>query len=178
MFMVSAKKPKRQKFSVVSAMLQLLAGLTVVGCFILLPLAILKITQQKGGVPVVPVDGGQNFISLGPEGKAFIVDVASTTTGREKGLSGRAGLDQSHGMLFIFEQPYKECFWMKDMLFDIDILWFDQDQKLIHIKKEATPASYPAESFCSPVPAKYVIEVAAGTVDRLNLKIGDTFSQP
>jgi len=67
---------------------------------------------------------------------------------------------------------------MKDMQFEIDILWFDENLKLVHIKHAASPASYPAESFCPPAPSKYVIEVAAGNAERLNLKLGDGFTSP
>ncbi len=119
---------------------------------------------------------GETKILLG--NKPFKVAIADTPAARQRGLSGRPGLDQSNGMLFVFEELSKTCFWMKDMYFDVDILWFDQNQKLIYAKQEASAAGYPAESYCPPSSTKYVIEVAAGTIQRLNLKIGDTFSQP
>ena len=154
--------------------------LFVVAYFVLTP-GILKLTgsRSQGGVPVIPVDGTQIDISLGPAKKYFNVDVASKEASRQQGLSGRSGLDQSQGMLFIFDEPSTNtCFWMKDMQFEIDILWFDENLKLVHIKHAASPASYPAESFCPPAPSKYVIEVAAGNAERLNLKLGDGFTSP
>jgi len=160
-------------------LLALFTLLFALAYFVIIPgVSRLRGYRLDQGFPVIPVDGAQNDISLGPDKKRFVLDVASTQASREKGLSGRTGLDQSHGMLFIFSEADNTCFWMKDMKFSIDILWFDQDQKLVHIAKDASPASYPKESFCSPTATKYVIEVAAGTVERLGLKLGDSFSQP
>jgi uncharacterized membrane protein (UPF0127 family) len=66
---------------------------------------------------------------------------------------------------------------MKDMKFDIDMLWFDQTQTLIHLQENATKATYPS-SFCPPSAASYVLEVPVGTVSQLGLKLGDRFTTP
>ena len=124
----------------------------------------------------VTADNTQSSVNVGPKNIQFSVDVANTDASRQLGLSGRSRLDQSKGMVFVFDQPKNACFWMKDMKFDIDILWFDEDRKLVNIKKEATPVSYP-ESYCSGQPAKYVLEILAGSVDRYEFKLGDKLSQ-
>lgn len=105
-------------------------------------------------------------------GKAFSIDIVSTAESKAQGLSGRQSLGRNEGMLFVYDKPDQSCFWMKDMNFDIDILWFDQNKKLIDKKVSATPASYP-ESFCSSAPAQFVLEVPAGTAEQLKLKLGD-----
>jgi uncharacterized membrane protein (UPF0127 family) len=102
----------------------------------------------------------------------FNFEVADTSIERERGLSGRSPLADTDAMLFVFEQPDKHCFWMKDMKFSIDILWFDADKKLVYEKRGATPESYP-ENFCSDVPAKYTVEVTTGVAEKNQLKIGD-----
>ena len=104
-------------------------------------------------------------------GQVFMLEVADTPQARERGLSGRGPLGTNDGMLFVFDQPDRTCFWMKDVTFPIDILWFDQDTNLVHIKYNATPASYP-ESFCSPTKSKYVVELQAGTAKRLGIEPG------
>ena len=53
----------------------------------------------------------------------FSVEVASTTIEQARGLSGRAGLKNNEGMLFLFNSAGVQNFWMKDMNFPIDIIW-------------------------------------------------------
>ncbi len=106
-------------------------------------------------------------------GKAFLVDVAETAYLQEKGLSVHPPLNENEGMLFVFKEPDTYSFWMKDMLFAIDILWFDKDLKLIHLEKSVSPDSYP-KTFYPPIPALYVLEIKAGESAKLNVKIGDT----
>ena len=101
----------------------------------------------------------------------FNFEIADTPSERVRGLSGRDKLANSDAMLFIFDKSAKECFWMKDMKFNIDILWFDADQKLITIKRDAAPSSYP-EYFCPDKPARYVVEVTAGVVDKNQIQLG------
>lgn len=94
-------------------------------------------------------------------GNILSVTVADTPQTRSQGLSDQAGLTDHEAMLFIHDQPEISCFWMKDMRFAIDILWFDASGTLIYEKLHADPASYP-ESYCPPVAATHVVEVRAG----------------
>jgi len=105
--------------------------------------------------------------------KAYVVEIVDTDASRAKGLSLHAPLFSNEGMLFIFEQPGNYGFWMKDMLFPIDIIWIDADLKVTHIEKSLSPNTYP-KLFYPTTPSKYVLEVSAGESEKLNLKIGDT----
>ncbi|MES2971220.1 MAG: DUF192 domain-containing protein [Patescibacteria group bacterium] len=102
----------------------------------------------------------------------FSFQVAETPQERQLGLSGQPGLSATSGMLFIFDKPDIQCIWMKDMQFDLDILWFDQDSNLIHLERDVQLSSYP-KSFCSPSAAKYVVEVNAGRSKELGWQLGD-----
>lgn len=104
-------------------------------------------------------------------GKYLQLEVSSTDAARERGLGGRSGLRPNQGMLFIFDTPGEYCFWMKDMKFAIDILWFDANQQLVYQQDDASPASYP-ESFCPPMKAQYVVELPTGTARQLDLRNG------
>ena len=108
----------------------------------------------------------------------FTVVIADTDAERTLGLSGRTTLDPDTGLLFIFENPSRAGIWMKDMNIPIDILWFDQDLKLISVKENATPASYP-DIFYPTKNALYVLEVPTGTIRSHNISIGQqaTFSR-
>lgn len=105
----------------------------------------------------------------------YRLTIVSTTEGRERGLSGRAGLAANEGMLFVYDKPQKVCMWMKDMSFPIDILWLDTGKKVVHMSKDVSPETYPA-SFCANAPAKYVIELPAGELARRHITEGQQLS--
>jgi len=106
------------------------------------------------------------------------VDVASTDPERIEGLSGRWGLEENQGMLFIFEREGYYGFWMKDMNFPIDIAWLDINKKITHIEKNVSPETYPNTFYAVqnglPVLNLYVLETNAGFFDKSKIKIGDT----
>lgn len=104
-------------------------------------------------------------------GKTFVLDMAKTMPAQELGLGGRDSLASTSGMLFIFDSPSNYGFWMKDMKFSLDIIWLDQNYKIIYIGHDISSITYP-EVFYPGSPAKYVIEVNAGTAEKLSLKIG------
>lgn len=96
---------------------------------------------------------------------AINLEVADTPTEREIGLSGRKFIADNQGMLFTFEQPGTYCFWMKDTLVPLDIIWLDVSRRVTDVKYNAQPGSYP-ESYCPDEPASSVIELSAGMVER------------
>ena len=95
-------------------------------------------------------------------GTTINVEIAQTEAEREQGLSGNKPLADDEGMLFIFDKPGYHGFWMKDMLFSIDIIWISADKKIVHIETNLSPDTYP-KSFSPFEPAQYVLEVNAGT---------------
>ena len=106
-------------------------------------------------------------------GKTFNVEVVDTKEFLEKGLSRRKSLSESNGMLFDFQKSDNYGFWMKDMSFSIDIVWFDSDLKIVHMEKSISPKTYP-KIFYPNSPSAYVLEISAGQSDSLGLKIGDS----
>ncbi|MDQ3076761.1 MAG: DUF192 domain-containing protein [bacterium] len=105
-------------------------------------------------------------------GKTYILEIADTALERQQGLSNRQALPQEHGLLFVFEDEGQYGFWMKDMNFPIDIIWLDKNKKIVFIKENVVPESYP-QSYSNKVPALYVLETNVGFVKEHNLKIGD-----
>jgi uncharacterized membrane protein (UPF0127 family) len=103
---------------------------------------------------------------------SILVDQAITAEEQAQGLSGRTSLGENQGMLFPFATSGKHYFWMKDMNFPIDMIFLDSDLKVVYIKKNALPESYP-DAFGGEVDSKYVLEVASGIADKASLKIGD-----
>lgn len=105
----------------------------------------------------------------------FPVDLALTPAERTQGLSGRASLKKDTGLFFVFESSDKYGFWMKDMNFSIDILWIDESMKIVHIEPSVSPSTYP-KSFVSPVPARFVLELPAGTAKTHKIQMGDSIN--
>jgi len=102
-------------------------------------------------------------------------EVADREDTRTLGLSGRDQLEEGEGMWFVFPSDDHHSFWMKDMNFPIDILWFDKDLKVVSIKENAMPESYP-NSFTPSSFDRYVLEVPSGFAKKYEVSFGDTIS--
>ena len=102
----------------------------------------------------------------------FSVEVADTEIARERGLSGHHPLSDREGMLVIFPKPDIYGFWMKDMNFPIDIIWFDRNWTIISLEKSVATSTYP-HIFYPSSPAMYVLEVKSGISDFSHFKVGD-----
>lgn len=100
------------------------------------------------------------------------LEVANNGITRANGLSNRIKLDEDRGMIFVFVENEQPGFWMKDMKFPIDIIWINENLKIIEVHKNISPSTYPTV-FYPASPIKYVIEVPAGYFDKYLLKIGD-----
>lgn len=118
------------------------------------------------GVPGNSEGDSDCFITLNNE--RFDLDLANTSAERQQGLSGTASLTPQTGKFFVFDNPGMNGFWMKDMNYPIDIIWFDQDLYIVGISKNLAPSTYP-QTFYPNSPSVYTLEVAAGSADRLNL---------
>lgn len=105
------------------------------------------------------------------------VEMADTNTKRVQGLSGKVGLRENEGMLFVFDTEGYYGIWMKDMNFPIDIAWLDKNKKIIYIKNAVGPETYPKVFYAfetdAPVLNLYVLETSAGFLAENNIKIGD-----
>jgi len=86
-------------------------------------------------------------------------------------LGGRLWLSAHQGMLFVYQTPARQCFWMKDMLFPIDIIWVNAQQTVVRVALQVRPESYP-QTFCSDQPTMYGIELRAGEAERQGIRRG------
>ncbi|MEK6821028.1 MAG: DUF192 domain-containing protein [archaeon] len=99
------------------------------------------------------------------------VEIADTLAARARGLSGRRALAEDAGLLFVFDTADYHGFWMKEMNFPIDIIWFDDDWRVVGITPNATPQDFP-KVYQPPAPTRYVLEVNAGFAAVHHLGIG------
>jgi hypothetical protein len=120
----------------------------------------------------------------------FSAEVASTTVEQARGLSGRAGLGQDEGMLFLFSSPGVKNFWMKDMNFPIDMIWIGGgspsqisqgktwEGKVLGFVENAEPQPdmplWSLNIYTSPDGVDTVLEVNAWMVTRDGIKVGDS----
>ena len=66
---------------------------------------------------------------------AISVELADTPKKQAMGLSGRETMAENRGMLFLYDKAGFYGFWMEDMRFPIDIIWFDEERKIIYYEK-------------------------------------------
>jgi hypothetical protein len=106
------------------------------------------------------------------------VDLATTPAEQQQGLSGPDSMPNDHGMLFVFQQSGQWAFWMYEMKFPLDIIWFNASKQVVFIEQNLAPC--PPE-FCpvyTPPFANvlYVLEVNAGFVSANGVVLGDSFT--
>lgn len=108
--------------------------------------------------------------------ECFNVEIADSYYERMKGLMDREKLDENNGLLFIFPEENTWGFWMKNTLIPLDIIWVDENMKIVHIKENAHPCEeIPCPIYLPKTKAKYVLEINSGLVSELNITESSTF---
>ncbi|EHR72313.1 hypothetical protein BurJ1DRAFT_3506 [Burkholderiales bacterium JOSHI_001] len=95
--------------------------------------------------------------------------VAATPSQRQTGLMYRKDMAQHEGMLFIFEQPTQQCFWMRNTLLPLSIAFIADDGTVVNTD-EMKPQT--DESHCSAKPVRFVLEMNQGWFDKKGVKPG------
>jgi uncharacterized membrane protein (UPF0127 family) len=104
----------------------------------------------------------------------FDVEVVDTYEDRKRGLMFREHLDENRGMLFIFDEQRELGFWMKNTLIPLDMIFIDNNYRVVQIKKNAKPCKKdPCETFSSVRPAVYVLEINGGLSNKHRIKTGN-----
>lgn len=131
----------------------------LMGCLVLL----LSACQQN-----------QHRVTLNDQ--SYVVELANTDNTRALGLMYREQMAADEGMLFIFPDTQRRAFWMKNTLIPLDILYFDQNRKLVSISENTPPCKNTTTrcpNYPSAKPAKYVLEINAGLSQKHGFKVGD-----
>lgn len=124
--------------------------------------------------PLVAHDHETASVVLG--GQQFQVELAVTREEKQQGLMHREQLPAGTGMLFIYAQPQPTRFWNKNVLFPIDILYFDRNRAFLRADTHVLPCPYSdCPVYRSGQPVKYVLELPAGTRAQLTLLSGERF---
>ena len=133
----------------------------------------------KGQPEIKPLEPLQVVTSRGPQ--RFLVEVARTPRQREYGLMCRRTLAADRGMLFLFERPDIQAFWMRNTLIPLDIIYLDAGGRVVSIKR-MKPMERDARgewvTTPSDAPAKYAIELNEGAAAAAGVKVGDRLEIP
>lgn len=124
--------------------------------------------QNRSSHNSIRKDGTLDFVHLDEFIKASItIEIADTPETQMKGLMGRNALDDSSGMLFVFERLEPQKFWMKKTPVPLDIIFVGGDGCIVNIAESAHPMSN--QRYRSSGPIKYVVEVRAGFAKRYKI---------
>lgn len=113
-----------------------------------------------------------NWVEL--DGHRYEVEIADDDAERARGLMFRDELAAERGMLFIHDELAPQAYWMKNTRIPLDILYFDDQRRLVSQQRGVPPCS--AGNRCPPypssAPARYVLELNAGKAMEIGLRDG------
>jgi uncharacterized protein len=134
----------------------------------LLPAFLGALTLFCGGC----ASAGGSWVELA--GERYIVEVANDDAERAQGLMFRDRMEPDRGMLFIHDRQERLAYWMKNTRIPLDILYFDEQRKLVSQQRDVPPCSLGdrCPPYPSTGPARYVLELNAGQAARLKLEDG------
>ena len=95
--------------------------------------------------------------------------LAQTREQRQIGLMHRKEMPQHEGMLFVFEQPAVQCFWMKNTLLPLTAAFVQDDGTIVNL---ADMKPQTLDSHCSAKPVRYVLEMNQGWFERKGVRAG------
>lgn len=119
---------------------------------------------QGASLPVVELLAGIHKIRA---------EVAADPQSRSKGLMFRERLGPNEGMLFVFEAPSPQCFWMKNTKIPLSIAFIDDTGSIVNI---ADMKPFDESSHCSAKEVRFALEMEQGWFAKRGLKAGSTLT--
>jgi uncharacterized protein len=126
------------------------------GCLVALSLlgvtsgAIAQSQTEPQQLPIVKLTAGMFVISA---------QLAQTSEQREIGLMFRKQMPYQEGMLFMFDRPGTQCFWMKNTLIPLSAAFISDDGSIVNVEDMAPMSEV---SHCSKKPVRFVLEMNQG----------------
>jgi len=145
------RRPASRRASALAAML----GLALAGCAAAQPAA--GVPQR---LPAITLQAGMHNIRA---------ELATTPEQRQMGLMFRKDLATHEGMLFVFEEPTPQCFWMRNTPTPLTIAFVGDDGSIVNL---ADMRPFDESSHCSAKPVRYVLEMNQGWFAKRGIKAG------
>ena len=152
---------------------------------VLVPITIAAIIVGIAGIISLPSDVKLESVEF-PRGTVKLdsvvleVQIADTDPRRVRGLMFQEQLPLDEGMLFVFDDANIRSIWMLNMQFPLDVIWIDDNSKVVFIEKNVPPCKTALETVTCPsynggsMDAKYVLEVTAGFVEEFKISTEST----
>jgi uncharacterized membrane protein (UPF0127 family) len=124
--------------------------------------------------PQNPDDFKTSDLTL-PGGQVIKIETMIEAEDLARGLMFRTSLAPDQGMLFVHPTPGTYRYWMYQVLIPLDIVWMDNDRKIIQVVVNAQPCKTEKDKcvqYASSKPTRYVLELAGGMAKKYNLKLG------
>jgi uncharacterized protein len=116
--------------------------------------------EPQTNLPRVTLSAGMHQIDA---------QVAQTIEQRTTGLMHRKDMPQHEGMLFVFDRPTIQCFWMKDTLLPLSAAFIADDGTVVNL---ADMKPLALDSHCSDKPVRFVLEMNQGWFAKKGVKLG------
>lgn len=118
-------------------------------------------------------EGELTFLAKKSKNKIATIDIeiADSDYERTRGLMYRHALPENAGMLFVFDRAEVRSFWMRNTYIPLDIIFIDEQKRVVAIAKRTEPLSYAPIS--SIKKARFVVEVNAGFCEKHGISVGD-----
>jgi len=111
-------------------------------------------------LPAITLSAGMHLIHA---------EVATTPEQRAIGLMFRESMPPNNGMLFAFEEPGQQCFWMKNTLLPLSVAFVGDDGTVVNIEAMKPQT---LDSHCSKKPVRFVLEMNDGWFAKRGIKAG------
>lgn len=144
---------------------------TIIAVILLLSGGIISINTQESVASTSQITA-VDFTNKYGQIEQLNVEVADNPQAWEQGLMLRSSMSANNGMLFVFDVIEGRTFWMKDTLIPLDIIFFDQDLKVVNLYSNTKP-DQTSELYPSQTPIKYALETNAGWATTVGLQKGD-----
>lgn len=108
------------------------------------------------------------------KGIEFETRLAITEQERANGLMNVEDLPEDEGMLFVYNEPGYKSFWMKNTLIPLDMIFIDENNRIVDIFCNAEPCTTEVcKKYHSVKLTKYVLEINGGLSENYGFRMGD-----
>ncbi len=126
---------------------------------------------QKAGASSAAASPATVAIDTGARKVVFRVEVAVTPEEHARGLMYRSRMATDAGMIFVFDEPSVQRFWMKNTLIPLDMVFIGKDHKVVGIVEDAAPETETERMVGAP--SQYVLEIGGGLSAQLGIRAGE-----